>query len=152
MQQAPGQALTVSYSGAFANRGRKSRRRFNPWTSAQGFNAAGTPRLQAFHRPHRPHRPTTCRPPSSLLPHSAPRGKKERTGPWPCPAAAILDRAERALLQSSAKNSHKIPKPYLPPKPRSKRMPRSTQTKTEAGNGVPVGVSGKCSLGYNLVA
>ena len=91
-------------------------------------------------------------PPRSLLPQPAPRGKEERTSPCPCPAAAILDRAERALLQSSAQNSHKNPKPYLPPKPISKRMPHSTQTKTEAGNGVPVGVSGKCSLGYNLVA
>lgn len=37
LQQAPGQALTVSQSGTFANTCGKSRRRLNPWVSAQAF-------------------------------------------------------------------------------------------------------------------
>ena len=87
----------------------------------------------AFHR-HHPHRPTTARLPARF-PQPAPRGEEARTGLCP-PAAAILDRAGRALPQSSVQNSHKHPKLHSPPKPTSKRRPRSAQTATdEAGNG-----------------
>lgn len=117
----------------FRQQGWKSLRRFNPWASARALNPAGTPRLPAFHR-HPPHRPATARLPArSFL--NLPLEERRRAGLCP-PAAAILHRAGRAPPQSSVQNSHKHPKLCLPPKPTSKRRPRSAQTVTaEAGNG-----------------
>lgn len=91
LQQAPGQALTVSQSGTFANTCGKSRRRLNPWVSAQAFKPPGTARFLGLGP--RSHLPA---PPSPLFPQLAPRGKEELTGSLcPSPAAAVHDLAGR---------------------------------------------------------
>ena len=99
LQQAPGQALTVSQSGTFANTCGKSRRRFNPWASAQAFKPSGTARLLGLGP--RSHLPA---PPSPLFPQPTPRGKEECTRSLcPSPAAGVPDQAGRVGSEGCAR-------------------------------------------------
>lgn len=150
MQQAPGQALTVSYSGAFANRVGKSLRRFNPWASARALNPAGTPR---------PRRSTAITRTALLLPASQlaflnlPLEERRRARacvPRQQPFSTELGgRCRKAPYRTATSTQSCIHRRN--PQASGGRAPLKRRL-TRPETAVRFEASGKCSLGYNPVA